>query len=245
MGNRRDLTGQRFGRLTVIKEAGRSKQGHCLWLCHCDCGNEVVAMGSSLFAGYKRSCGCLEKIPKSAENLVGKKFGRLTVIEKTQGPDRLRVYWRCQCDCGQMTIVTTNHLKSGHTKSCGCLYKESKHIPNQLDRIEGSRLSYWNNDMRIHPMNNTGIRGIIKLPNGRYRVQIKFQGKKVINKRFDTLEDAKKARQEAWDKYIKPYLEEHTPKVEKKRKDVKAEKIRQEKVKEDELIRRKVRKDGI
>ena len=55
-----DLTGQRFGRLVVIREAGRAKDGHVLWLCRCDCGREKVIRGSSLTRRKKPtvSCGC-------------------------------------------------------------------------------------------------------------------------------------------------------------------------------------------
>ena len=53
-----DLTGQRFGRLLVIREAGR-KNGHVAWLCKCDCGNEVVINGAYLRNGKSQSCGCL------------------------------------------------------------------------------------------------------------------------------------------------------------------------------------------
>lgn len=54
-----DLTGMRFGRLVVIREAGR-KNGHVAWLCRCDCGKEVVVSGDSLRNGRTQSCGCLQ-----------------------------------------------------------------------------------------------------------------------------------------------------------------------------------------
>ena len=54
-----DLTGQRFGRLVVIRESGRTKGGQAMWLCRCDCGAETVIRGSSLRSGHTQSCGCL------------------------------------------------------------------------------------------------------------------------------------------------------------------------------------------
>lgn len=60
MGKLVDLTGQRFGRLTVIERAG-TKKGHATWLCICDCGKESTVKGSSLTSGMTRSCGCLYK----------------------------------------------------------------------------------------------------------------------------------------------------------------------------------------
>lgn len=53
-----DLTGQRFERLTVIKEAPKRKKSS-MWLCKCDCGNSSVVSVSDLRRGHTKSCGCL------------------------------------------------------------------------------------------------------------------------------------------------------------------------------------------
>jgi len=57
MAKKRDLEGQRFGSLTVIIEAGRSKSGDVLWNCRCDCGKETIATGSNIASGNTQSCG--------------------------------------------------------------------------------------------------------------------------------------------------------------------------------------------
>lgn len=60
MGKLIDLTGQRFGRLTVIKRVGLDSTGkNSTWLCRCDCGVEKVISRVSLVRGGSRSCGCL------------------------------------------------------------------------------------------------------------------------------------------------------------------------------------------
>ena len=56
-----DLTGHRFGRLVVIREYGRSKDGQVTWLCRCDCGGEVVVTSCHLCRGNTQSCGCLRR----------------------------------------------------------------------------------------------------------------------------------------------------------------------------------------
>lgn len=61
MGKFKDLTGQKFGRLTVIKKVENNKQGQIKWLCECDCGNSAVVLGGSLKNGATQSCGCLFK----------------------------------------------------------------------------------------------------------------------------------------------------------------------------------------
>lgn len=57
-------------------------------------------------------------------DLVGNKYGRLTVIEFVELKNH-KTYWKCICDCGLTVIVTGNNLRSGNTKSCGCLHRES------------------------------------------------------------------------------------------------------------------------
>ena len=56
-----DLTGQPFGRLVVIREYGRSKDGQVTWLCKCDCGAEIVVIAGNLRKGNTKSCGCLSR----------------------------------------------------------------------------------------------------------------------------------------------------------------------------------------
>lgn len=61
MGTKVDLRGQRFGRLTVIRESKERLNGGVAWLCRCDCGNEVIVRSNSLRRGATMSCGCYNK----------------------------------------------------------------------------------------------------------------------------------------------------------------------------------------
>lgn len=56
----KDITGQRFGRLTAIKITGKTQDRKTLWLCRCDCGSELITAGKSLRTGNTKSCGCLK-----------------------------------------------------------------------------------------------------------------------------------------------------------------------------------------
>ena len=56
-----DLRGQPFGKLTVLRENGRDKHNNVLWLCRCECGNEVTVLGSSLRSEKTTSCGCYRR----------------------------------------------------------------------------------------------------------------------------------------------------------------------------------------
>lgn len=126
-----DITNQRFGKLTVIKrvENSISKSGYqaARWLCKCDCGNEIVVRGNSIRSGHVTSCGCLRK-----PDLTGKKFGKLTVLRKTENKKHSDCHWEVLCDCGNIVEVSTTCLLSGHTKSCGCLLKEINESRNGL-----------------------------------------------------------------------------------------------------------------
>jgi hypothetical protein len=79
-----NLVGQRFGRLTVVARAPNSKIREARWHCRCDCGGSTVSKGRALRAGLSQSCGCRQReissLPRRFVNLVGRKFGRLTVI---------------------------------------------------------------------------------------------------------------------------------------------------------------------
>ena len=65
---------------------------------------------------------------KKAHDLTGQRFGRLVVIERVeshiQPSGQRKTRWLCQCDCGNTKIVQYSQLKSGKTKSCGCLARE-------------------------------------------------------------------------------------------------------------------------
>ena len=57
----KDLSGQKFGRLTVINSVGVNKYGNYLWQCQCECGKLHIAASAKLIQGKVRSCGCLKK----------------------------------------------------------------------------------------------------------------------------------------------------------------------------------------
>ena len=71
-----------------------------------------------------------------AKNIAGKKFGRLTPIERVQVPEGLyakSTYWVARCDCGNLIVTTTSSLGTGNTRSCGCLHQETARKLNYKD----------------------------------------------------------------------------------------------------------------
>lgn len=64
-----DLTGQKFGRLTVIEQYGRNKHNEIVWLCRCNCGKINIISSYTLRSGHTKSCGCL-RTEKSRQRLT-------------------------------------------------------------------------------------------------------------------------------------------------------------------------------
>lgn len=136
-----DLTGKRFNMLTAIEIVGKSKGGSNIWKFQCDCGNYAELPACKVTSNTStKSCGCLLKKPKI--DMVGKKFGRLTVLEYAGVAGRRRTMWKCQCDCGNIVKVEGTHLRDGHTKSCGCLNKELIGNLNYKIGLSGTKLYY-------------------------------------------------------------------------------------------------------
>lgn len=79
-----DLTGQRFGRLTVIERAENNKRGKTMWLCKCDCGNTTIAQGTNLKSNHTQSCGCSHNdVLRKASTTHGQSRSRLHYVWKS------------------------------------------------------------------------------------------------------------------------------------------------------------------
>ena len=117
-----NLIGETFNRLTVVGIGKKNKWGRNQWICQCDCGNMIEAVGSVLKTGKTKSCGCLQKeivSKRSRKDFTGKTFSRLLVI-KHIGVKKQESWYECLCDCGNITEISGDNLQSGKTKSCGC-----------------------------------------------------------------------------------------------------------------------------
>ena len=129
------LAGQKFGRLTVLDDDPDIDENRChIYLCECECGNIKYIRKDSLKRGITKSCGCLVKDIASELgkkmggnryiDLINQKYGRLLVISYVDTDQYERCRWLCKCDCGKEKVVPSNYLRTGKTKSCGCLNSE-------------------------------------------------------------------------------------------------------------------------
>lgn len=130
---REDLVGKRFGKLLVIRlDEEKTKYGYPYWVCQCDCGNIISASSNKLKSGRKLTCSGY-----SHDKVIGKTFGRLYVTKDYIKDKSSRRKYLCKCECGNEIYVTSSHLTSRHTTSCGCKAKESKNLLGDLSRTHG------------------------------------------------------------------------------------------------------------
>lgn len=122
------LIGQRFGALEVIEFTRRNDSNKLMYRCKCDCGNEIEVIGQHLKNGNTKSCGCYRKqvnTNRLTKDETGKTYGRLTVLEYDFNCDN-QAWWKCRCECGNIVSVRGADLRSGNTKSCGCVKSEGE-----------------------------------------------------------------------------------------------------------------------
>ena len=134
-----DLTGRRFGSLTVIERVPDPQCKRVYWSCRCDCGNTCVRTTYVLTHGISASCGCVRREnPDASGNrgnrgnrkpgrhprsyYEGKTYGRLTGV---QGGNNGEWLWRCSC--GGLVYASIDDVASGRITNCGC-------IPGEPDR---------------------------------------------------------------------------------------------------------------
>ena len=145
MGRMIDITGQQFGRLTVLNKAGKDARGEILWHCICDCGNTKDILSSNLRKGLTQSCGCLqkEKMKEIAtfKDLTNQRFGKLVALKPTEERLNGQVIWKCLCDCGNIVHIRSYNLTSGICQSCGCLNQSHGELKIQ-ELLTENNISY-------------------------------------------------------------------------------------------------------
>lgn len=129
-----DWSGIKLGALTIIERNGTNNNNKALWLCRCDCGNEITRAAPELSRakrdGVDASCGCLKNRALEID-ITGDTYHRLTVQQRS---DENRKKWVCQCACGNTHTATANDLRTGAVKSCGCLKEESSRVTINIAR---------------------------------------------------------------------------------------------------------------
>lgn len=130
----KNLTNMNFGKLHVL--CLDHKQGNkYYWLCSCKCNpNKTKAIRADrLLSGEVTSCGCERKNKQvqTREDFVGKRFGKLTVIEeikKVYKNNKIRYFYKCHCDCGNTKTTSRQSLQQEKVLMC-----DNCKVQNQYD----------------------------------------------------------------------------------------------------------------
>ncbi len=124
-GIKADLTGKKFGLLTVVREEGKNRHGTIKWLCLCDCGSYRHCYAGALNSGDAKTCGqrgSVHRYNRSRPTLIsmeGLKFGKWLVLSRVPKDLKVRkTFWLCRCDCGEEKVQDGYHLRKGYTTRC-------------------------------------------------------------------------------------------------------------------------------
>lgn len=114
--------GNKYGSWTVLSlDEQRSHDKKRYWICQCVCGKKKSLGETYLHSGRIGSCGCQKEkknYGKNGKNELGKKYGKLTVIAKSDNLKNNHLSWICQCDCGNILEVSGAQLRNGSRTCC-------------------------------------------------------------------------------------------------------------------------------
>lgn len=193
-----DLTGQRFGSLTVLYRM-ENRKNRTQWMCRCDCGKLHPVISLDLKQGKIKSCGCKQYTWVGGEDLTGRRFDRVVALYPTRKPHKgCSAQWHCRCDCGREFDTTAYSLLSDMTHSCGCLTKElGGQLHTYLHTLEDTCVENLIKCQKNFKNNTSGFRGVTVTRQGTYRVTINFQKRNYFLGTYKTFPAAVEVRLDA------------------------------------------------
>ena len=133
----KDLTGQKFGKLTVVNK-NEIKHGRQYWNCICDCGKSVVASTTSLVTGKRKSCGCLNSVAEHEFAIYLDKSGYLYepqfTFEDCKDKRKLPFDFGIKNDYGQVIMLVELHGQQHYAPFTYCNEPKETKIENYIDR---------------------------------------------------------------------------------------------------------------
>lgn len=142
--------------------------------------------------------------------MIGNKYGRLTVVRKTDKKRRREFLYECQCSCGNITYQTRQALEIGHVRSCGCLQKEKTSEIGKAQFIDGTRPSSFTG--KPSKNSSTGFLGVAPYQQSgrtKYKASLRYKGVTYSKKGFTTAEEAHEYRLALEEKHLPPELRQN------------------------------------
>jgi hypothetical protein len=211
MPAKRNLLGQKFGRLTVIKEDPIRRNGKVCWFCQCDCENKTIKsiVGSDLINKKIISCGCYQKEKvkilgsKTKIDMANKKIGKLTVIEDSGRRSNTEIIWKCICECGTITFVRGSDLRRKKILSCGCISSKGEEKISKILSDNNILFEKQKTYENLTSSKNAKLRFDFYLPE--YNCCIEYDGIQHFKETFYTHDDfnKRKERDNLKNKYCK------------------------------------------
>lgn len=192
-----DLTGKRFGRLTVVKKSeSKSSNGSPKWIVNCDCGNCCIEMERSNIL-RNNSCGKCKDITKyeyKDDYMIGKCNNGKQFCFDEEDFEKIKQYnW---CTTGSNYVITQ------HNNKYILLHRLIMNAPPELqvDHINHNTLDNRKKNLRLATASqnnvNKNFKGYTIRENGKVEVSIRINGKYTYLGRFNTVEEAESYRKE-------------------------------------------------
>lgn len=229
----KDLTGMKFGKLTVVTRSHRNIYNHEIWLCRCDCGNpeDILVSEYNLINNHTQSCGCISKdncrknfkkyntYDLTKEYGIGYTANDMCFMFDKEDYDKIKDYcWRVN-DSGYLQTMdfNTGKMIGFHRLVLGlCDNEKYKHM--DVDHINGNPLDNTKSNLRIvtrsqnnmnrslQTNNTSGVTGVYwNKKKLKWCAQIGLNGSHIHLGYYDNFVDAVESRKLGEERYFKEY----------------------------------------
>lgn len=226
----KDLKGQKFGRLTVVRRAENDKTGHVRWYCNCDCGTkDTIVYKDALLDGRQISCGCYCREVVS-KRMKGIRKGNRYELDGEYGIGYTSQNKPFYFDLEDYELIKdftwhidyNGYVVSSRNRKIIFLHRlvmdvhdskiEVDHIHHHLNDARKKELRIVehidNLKNRTKPINNTsGYAGVFKTRQGKYQVKIQKKSLGTFNNIFDAIKARRKAERELYGNFAYDYIE--------------------------------------
>ena len=193
-----DRTGQVFGKLTVLEQAGRNNLMKVLWRCRCECGQEIMAVSGSLVTGNTKSCGCIGTNFKHGGTGKGSYNTWRAMIRRCYNPlDKDYPRWGgrgivVHAPWHDYTVFAKDVGEPAGTETFDRIKTDGNYEPGN---VRWATPTVQARNIRVPKKSKTGVTGVL-FHGGYYYAAITAKSKKYYSKVCKSLEEAAAARKE-------------------------------------------------